>query len=75
MINISHDLNQPLNVIKMVSQMRLRDIKNNKIDIERIEYSFQEIIKQITKMSELTDHLRKSATCLETSFGYSNKTK
>lgn len=56
--SVAHELNQPLNVIKIISQDIIRDIKNNRLNKEYLEKDLTDIIDQVNKMSEIIDHMR-----------------
>jgi len=55
---VSHELNQPLNGIKITSQSLLRDIKKNRLEEEELEEDLSEIVNQVNKMAEIIDHMR-----------------
>ena len=55
---VSHELNQPLNGIKIISQALLRDIKKNRLEEEELEEDLTEIVKQVNKMAEIINHMR-----------------
>jgi signal transduction histidine kinase len=55
---IAHELNQPLNVIKIICQGILRDIEKNRLSIDEAKSDLPEIMKQTNKMAELITHMR-----------------
>lgn len=56
---ITHELNQPLNVIKIICQSTLRDIKTNEaINQDLLVKDLNDIISQVNKMSEIINHMR-----------------
>lgn len=55
---IAHELNQPLNNIKIISQDILRDINKERLDIQTLPQSIGDIVGQINKMSKIIDHMR-----------------
>ena len=55
---VSHELNQPLNGIKITSQSLLRDIKKNRLEAEELEEDLTEIVQQVNKMAEIINHMR-----------------
>ena len=55
---VSHELNQPLNGIKITSQSLLRDIKKNRLAEVELEEDLTEIVKQVNKMAEIINHMR-----------------
>lgn len=56
--SIAHELNQPLNNMKIISQDILRDIKMDRLEIETIPESIEDIVDQINRMSKIIDHMR-----------------
>lgn len=55
---IAHELNQPLNNIKIISQDILRDINKERLDIQTLPQSIGDIVGQINKMSKIIEHMR-----------------
>ncbi len=55
---VAHELNQPLNVVKIICQSHLRDIAKNRFEKEEIEQDLPEIVDQINKMADIIDHMR-----------------
>jgi len=55
---IAHELNQPLNGIKIVCQSINRDIEKNRFNEEDLGKDLQTIISQIDKMSKIITHMR-----------------
>ena len=55
---VAHELNQPLNVMKIICQSILRDIKKDRFEKGNVEQDLPEIINQINKMAEIIDHMR-----------------
>ncbi len=55
---VAHELNQPLNGIKITSQSLLRDIKKNRVEEKELEDDLTEIVSQVNKMAEIIDHMR-----------------
>lgn len=56
--SVAHELNQPLNIIKIIAQDILRDIKNNRLNQDFLNRDLTDIIDQVNKMSEIIDHMR-----------------
>ncbi len=67
--SISHELKQPLNVIKIISQSLEIDIKRNRFKPEELTGNISDIKKQVDKLSEIIEHMRiftrKSSTVME----------
>jgi C4-dicarboxylate-specific signal transduction histidine kinase len=56
---VAHELNQPLNIIKIISQSLLRDIQKKQLDNNTLEHDdLPQIIAQIARMAEIIDHMR-----------------
>ena len=53
---IAHELNQPLNSIKIISQSIVMDIDEYPKD--ELETDLNDIIQQVNKMAEIIDHMR-----------------
>ncbi len=55
---ITHELRQPLNVLKMTAQSLLMDIAKNRCDLDDARDDLEEIVGQVNKMAEIIDHMR-----------------
>lgn len=55
---VAHELNQPLNVVKVISQSILRDIDKDRFDEHQAQQDLPEIVTQVNKMAEIIDHMR-----------------
>ena len=55
---VAHELNQPLNNIKIVCQDLLRDTDKNRLDINELPQDLKDVIGQVNKMAEIIDHMR-----------------
>ena len=55
--SVAHELNQPLNVIKIIAQSLLRNIGQINAD-EELKEDLQDIVGQVNKMAEIIDHMR-----------------
>ncbi|MBF0252958.1 MAG: hypothetical protein HQL29_03995 [Candidatus Omnitrophica bacterium] len=55
---MAHELNQPLNVVKIICQSLLRDIQKDRFDLEEAKTDLPEIIKQMDKMAKMVEHMR-----------------
>lgn len=55
---VAHELNQPLNGIKLISQSLLRDIQKSRLDVAGLPSEIEGIINQVNKMSEIITHMR-----------------
>jgi PAS domain S-box-containing protein len=55
---VAHELNQPLNGIKIVSQSLLRDIEKDRLEQDKLGEELTEIVNQVNKMAEIIDHMR-----------------
>ena len=55
---VAHELNQPLNNIKLIMQSTLRDIEKNRYDISGLVSDSKEVVGLVTKMARTIDHMR-----------------
>jgi PAS domain S-box-containing protein len=55
---VAHELNQPLNGIKIICQSLLRDIEKNRLEEEDVGNDLTDIVNQVNKMAEIIDHMR-----------------
>lgn len=55
---VAHELNQPLNSIKIISQSLMRDIEKDQFQEDSLEEDLGDIIHQVNKMAEIIDHMR-----------------
>ena len=55
---VAHELNQPLNGIKIIAQSLLRDIQKDRLDVDELDQELAEVVFQVDKMSEIIDHMR-----------------
>lgn len=56
--SILHELNQPLNNIKIIGQIIIRSIKKNSINKNEIVNNMESIVGQIDKMAGIMEHMR-----------------
>ncbi|MBW1839293.1 MAG: PAS domain S-box protein, partial [Deltaproteobacteria bacterium] len=55
---VAHELNQPLNGIKIISQSLLKDIKRGQLEEEELGQDLHDIVNQVNKMADIIDHMR-----------------
>ncbi|MDH5747692.1 MAG: PAS domain S-box protein [Rhodospirillales bacterium] len=55
---VAHELNQPLNVIGMVSNNILRKLDKGKVDAEYLTGKLDKLTSQVTRASAIIDHMR-----------------
>jgi PAS domain S-box-containing protein len=55
---VAHELNQPLNGIKIISQSLLRDIEKDRFEQDKLGEELTEVVTQVNKMAEIIDHMR-----------------
>lgn len=55
---VAHELNQPLNVMKIICQSILRDIDKGRFSEAEAKENLPEIVKQINKMADIIGHMR-----------------
>jgi len=56
--SVAHELNQPLNVTKIICQSILKDIEKDRFNQKSAIQDLPEIIAQIKRMAEIIDHMR-----------------
>lgn len=54
---ITHELNQPLNVTKIICQSLLHDIQKDRFSTEDAKNDLPEIVNQMNRMSEIVAHM------------------
>jgi len=55
---VAHELKQPLNVIAIIIQTLLRDIKSNRFDLDETEIDLIDAQKQVDRMADVIDHMK-----------------
>lgn len=55
---IAHELNQPLNVTKIICQGILKDIQKDRFSLEELKNDLPEVVHQMNKMAETIEHMR-----------------
>ncbi|MBI4669568.1 MAG: hypothetical protein HY747_10390, partial [Elusimicrobia bacterium] len=55
---VAHELNQPLNAIKIICQSTLRDVEKNRYNQDSFESDLKEIVGNVNRMAEIIDHMR-----------------
>ncbi len=55
---IAHELNQPLNVTKIICQSLLNDIRKERFSLDELKNDLPEIVKQMDKMAEIIEHMK-----------------
>jgi len=55
---VAHELSQPLNIMTLISQGIVRDIRKNRLNESVITEDLNEIVSQVDKMAEIIDHMR-----------------
>jgi PAS domain S-box-containing protein len=55
---VAHELNQPLNVAKIICQGILRDIEKGRFSMDEAKTYLPQIIVQIGRMAEIINHMR-----------------
>ncbi|MBF0100219.1 MAG: PAS domain S-box protein [Desulfobacterales bacterium] len=56
--SVAHEMNQPLNVMKIIAQTMLRDIQKNRFEKEQVQHDIKDIISQVDRMAKIIDHMR-----------------
>ncbi|MBF0484797.1 MAG: HD domain-containing protein [Candidatus Omnitrophica bacterium] len=55
---IAHELNQPLNVTKIICQGILHDIQKGRFSEQEVKNDLPEIVKQMDRLAEIVKHMR-----------------
>ena len=55
---MAHELNQPLNGIKIICQSLLRDKERDRLEVEDLGQDLSDVVVQVNKMAEIIDHMR-----------------
>jgi C4-dicarboxylate-specific signal transduction histidine kinase len=55
---MAHEINQPLNAIKIVCSDVVRDIVKDRFDPGQLQESLEDVIGEVKKMAEIVDHMR-----------------
>jgi len=55
---VAHELNQPLNGIKIISQSLMKDIERGRLDEAELGEDLKDVVDQVNKMAEIIDHMR-----------------
>ncbi len=55
---ICHEINQPLNVMKIICDSAMRDITKERANLEELKKDFENVVAQIKRASEIVNHMR-----------------
>jgi len=55
---VAHEINQPLNVIKIICEDVKRDIHRDRLDIEELREGLEDALGEVKRMAEIVDHMR-----------------
>jgi len=55
---VAHELNQPLNVIKIICQSLLKDMERNQLNTGDLQPDLGDVVGQVDKMAQIIDHMR-----------------
>ncbi|MBF0537292.1 MAG: hypothetical protein HQL03_03460 [Nitrospirae bacterium] len=55
---VAHEINQPLNGIKIICQSISKDIQKNRYSIKEMEPDLADIVEQVDRMAAIIDHMR-----------------
>lgn len=57
--SVAHELNQPLNGIKLICQAILKDIQRDRLDPEELKEDLEDAVRSVDNMAETIDHMRR----------------
>lgn len=55
---VAHEINQPLSYIRVTYESALQDIDRQQLDPEEVRDNFREALRQVGRITKITDHLR-----------------
>ncbi|HNT36392.1 MAG TPA: GAF domain-containing protein, partial [bacterium] len=55
---VAHELNQPLNNVKLLCQSILRDMDKDRLNADELPQDLRDVVSQINKMAGIIDHMR-----------------
>jgi len=58
---MAHEMNQPLNIIKITCQSIIKDAKMKKIDLKEITEDLKEVVGQTDRLADIVIHMRSFA--------------
>jgi len=56
--SVVHEVNQPLNAVKLICEDILRDIAKDRLHLDELEDSLGEVIGEVRKLADIVDHMR-----------------
>jgi C4-dicarboxylate-specific signal transduction histidine kinase len=56
---VAHEINQPLNAIRLTTEDVLRDVKKGRLTPDELGASMQEVVREVKRMAEIIDHMRR----------------
>lgn len=56
--SVAHEINQPLSYIKIAEESLLRDLENQQLDLEETKGYCRESLRQVDRITAITEHLR-----------------
>ncbi len=55
--SVTHEINQPLNAMKIICEDVLRDIQKERLDVDSLEDSLKETIRQMRRLADIVNHM------------------
>ncbi len=56
--SVVHEVNQPLNAMKLICEDILRDIAKDRLEVDELEESLGEVTGEVRKLADIVDHMR-----------------
>jgi PAS domain S-box-containing protein len=55
---VAHEMNQPLNGIKIISQDLLGDIRKNRLEVQELRANLEDVVELVNKLAFIIDQMR-----------------
>ncbi len=55
---VAHELNQPLNAVRLTCEDIVRDIRRDRLDLAELGEGMEDVVREVCRMSEIVDHMR-----------------
>ena len=55
---VAHELNQPLNVVRLTCEDILRDVRKERLNHDELVEGLRDVVAEVRRMAEIIDHMR-----------------